>query len=494
MTSISLAEVVSPERSLEDLEDEIATLSALIQAATYRLLCLVEEFDRRSGWADPLDSNGFRSPAHWLCWRVGLSLGTARQYVRVARALPALPRISAAFEAGEVSYSKVRAITRIAEPANEELLLEWARAGTASHVEKLVRGFRRADVALENERAREQQTSRYLQTHYDNEGMLVVRARLPPEQGALLLKALEVARDELLREENGGELAPSSVDGSAESRANTSAAANGGKVMTTAMDGSAESSVADAPNGRMTGGQLMADGLVRVAERALAERTARAGAADRFQVVIHVDAEVLADPEADGRCYLEDGPTIATETARRLACDATLCELRHGLGDELTAGRKTRVISPALRRALKARDGTRCAFPGCTCQGRDAHHVKHWAEHGPTVLTNLLSLCRAHHTLVHEGGWRVEPRSDGTFRFVRPDGRELVPSPSLPPVTGPVVESLTTRWVPPEVRITPSTGRPTWQGESVDYDWAVETLWMVREMGSPVEPAEPAEP
>jgi hypothetical protein len=157
MSSSNSPETGSSQRSLEQLEDEIATLSAIIQAATYRLLRLVEEFDRRSGWADPLDSNGFRSAAHWLSWRVGLSLPTARQQMAVARKLPELPRISAAFEAGEISYSKVRAITRVATPENEEMLLGWARAGTASHVEKIVRKYRRCRGAAETEQAVEQQ-------------------------------------------------------------------------------------------------------------------------------------------------------------------------------------------------------------------------------------------------------------------------------------------------------------------------------------------------
>ena len=442
-----LCQPLCPERSIEAIEDEIASLSATIQAATYRLLCLVGEYDQRSGWADPLDPNGFRSCAHWLSWRVGLDLSTARQQVRVARALPALPLISAAFGAGELSYSKVRAITRIAEPANEEMLLDWARAGTASHVEKLVRQFRRADAAQENDRARQQQTSRHLITHFDDDGMLVVRGRLTPEQGALLLEALGAAAVEL------------------------GAASRGA-----APDGSAEPSPATDPRPKIDGRQLMADALAWVAERSLAEGAGQSLSADRFQVVVHVDAEVLAAPEADGRCELADGPAIAPHTARRLACDASTYKMEHGPEGELTAGRKTRVVSTPLRRALRARDGTRCVFPGCTHRGRDAHHVRHWADGGPTVLANIVGLCRAHHTLVHEGGYRVEPLPDGRFRFLRPDGEPLLPAPPVPAVTADPAAALTARWVPDDVTITPSTGRPTWQGEPVDYDWALDLL------------------
>ena len=430
--------------SIEDIEDEIALLSATIAAATYRLLCLIGELDRRDGWADPLDSNGFRSCAHWLSWRVGLSLGTARQYVRIARALSELPLVCEAFGRGEVSYSKVRAITRIATPDNEEEWLGIARCGTASHVEKLVRLFRRANVSEENDRALEQLEGRRLITYFDSDGMLVVQGRLAPEQGALLMKALQVSTDELRADE----------DGSAEPSC--------GKPR-----------LSNEPVETPSGDQQRADALVRVAERALDADAVGASTTDRYQVVLHVDAEVLASPEANGRCELEDGPALAPETARRLACDGSAYVLAHGPAGELTAGRKTRVVSTTLRRALRARDGTRCTFPGCGCRGTDAHHVRAWAEGGPTVLANLTSLCGRHHTFMHEGGFRMESLAGGKFRFLRPDGRELVASPALPAVTGDARENLALHWLEPELAFTPDTGYPEWDGEPVDYDWAL---------------------
>ncbi|MEN8176510.1 MAG: DUF222 domain-containing protein [Pseudomonadota bacterium] len=215
-----------------------------------------------------------------------------------------------------------------------------------------------------------------------------------------------------------------------------------------------------------------------MAERALAcdAEQPLAPSSDRYQVVVHVDAEVLADPAADGRCHLEDGSALAPETARRLACDGSVSAMHHGPDGELTAGRKTRAISTPLRRALKARDGTRCAFPGCNCRGRDAHHVQPWAENGPTVLQNLLTMCRAHHVFVHEGGYRVEPLSGGKFRFLRPDGREVVAAPATGPVAPDPVSALVSGWLPPDLSLTPDTGRPTWDGEPVDYEWCVTLL------------------
>jgi hypothetical protein len=302
--------------------------------------------------------------------------------------------------------------------------------------------------------------------------MLVVRGRLPPEQGALFLKALEVARDEL-RARNGG----------AEPSAHASATGNGSAEASpdTPDHGGAESS----PPGetRMSptppepsGSQVMADALARVAARALAASAAGASSPDRFQVVVHVDAEVLADPEADGRCELEDGPAISPETVRRLACDAALLTMVHGPNGELWPGRKTRVISAPLRRALKARDGTRCTFPGCSCRGRHAHHVKAWAAGGATALENVTNLCAYHHHCVHEGGYRVEAVPGGRFRFIGPDGREVLPAPMAAEVEGDGVAGLALRWLPQGVEITAATGLPTWQGEPCDYDWAVRSL------------------
>ena len=222
-----------------------------------------------------------------------------------------------------------------------------------------------------------------------------------------------------------------------------------------------------------SGDQQRADALVRVAERALDADVAGAASTDRYQVVLHVDAEVLASPANDGRCELEDGPALAPETARRLACDGSAYVMAHGPAGELTAGRKTRVVSTTLRRALRARDGTRCTFPSCGCRGSDAHHVHAWAEGGPTVLDNLALLCRRHHTFVHEGGFRMEPIAGERFRFLRPDGRELVASPPLPEVIGCARENLALRWVEPTVKLTRDTGYPEWDGEPVDYDWVL---------------------
>ena len=178
---------------LDRLGDEIAELAAHLTAASARLLDLIREFDARGGW-----NNGVPSCAAWLSWRIGLDLGAAREHVRVARALGTLPRLAEALARGELSYSKVRALTRVATPETEERLLAVGRAGTTAHVERIVRGWRRVDQKAENREAVRRDASRELYVRQDDDGMVIVRGRLTPEVGALLLRALEAGRGGLV--------------------------------------------------------------------------------------------------------------------------------------------------------------------------------------------------------------------------------------------------------------------------------------------------------
>ena len=177
----------------DPLGDEIAALCAHISAATFRLLTLLQVFDVEERW------RGHRSCAHWLSWRTGISLGPAREKVRVARCLPALPRISAAFAKGKISYSKVRALTRVATADNEDELLTFADHGTTAHVERLVREWRRLDRGDAGQAARD--ARRCLSLHLADDGSYEIRGQLVPEVGALLAKALEAAEEKLYREQ-----------------------------------------------------------------------------------------------------------------------------------------------------------------------------------------------------------------------------------------------------------------------------------------------------
>ena len=186
-----------PPRTLDQLGDEIAELSVHLEAATARLLDLIREFDTRAGW-----NNGFRSCAHWLAWRVGLDVGAARERVRVARALEKLPKLAAALARGELSYAKVRALTRVATPETEERLLAIGRAGTAEHVERIVRGWRCVDRQAEARETATRHASRALHVYPDADGTVIVRGRLEPEAGAMLMQALTAAREALYKRAN----------------------------------------------------------------------------------------------------------------------------------------------------------------------------------------------------------------------------------------------------------------------------------------------------
>src|SRR5213593_4079698 len=196
-----------PAAALDRLGDEIAELSAHLEAATARLLALIREFDARGGW-----NSGFRSCAHWLSWRVGLNLGAAREKVRVARALGTLPLLAQALAGGELSYAKVRALTRVATPETETRLLSVGRAGTAEHVERIVRGWRRVDRQAEAREAALQHASRALHVYEDEDGTVIVRGRLAPEVGAVLVQALTAAREALYQQARGMDAKPSSAN------------------------------------------------------------------------------------------------------------------------------------------------------------------------------------------------------------------------------------------------------------------------------------------
>ena len=209
--STRIAVTLGPTAELDRLGNDIAELSAHLEAATARLLDLIREFDARGGW-----NTGFASCAAWLSWRVGLDPGAARERVRVARALGTLPLLAQALARGELSYAKVRALTRVATPETEVRLLGVGRAGTAAHVERIVRGWRHVDRHAEARAAKRQHASRALHVSQDEDGMVVLRGRLAPEVGALLLQALSAARETLYQQGRREAAAPRLEDRIAE--------------------------------------------------------------------------------------------------------------------------------------------------------------------------------------------------------------------------------------------------------------------------------------
>ncbi len=567
-----------PQVEVVALGDRIAELSARIHAATWELLILIRQFDERNGWA------GCTSCAEWLGWRTGLEPGAAREHVRVARALADLPKLSDAMRRGKVSYSKMRAVTRVATPETEDDLLNVALSGTAAHVEKIVRAWRRTDRQAEQAEDRRRHETRSLRTWVDENGMVVVRGRLSPEVGAVVRRALEAACDQ------------------ARGAAPPAAVGNGD---------AAPGAEAEAPSLA----QRQADALGMIAECALSGGLDRGTAGDRYQVVVHVDAEALTEapdvPEPPGvpagtsataapgsaprdgghgsegapaaasesqghgdrRTHASEGAPaaasgsqghgdpsdvpagtsamaslvpvrhragqearavalrrepgpfmgqadtpqrgassrscpapwpgpgpaastlggrrqtvlaeaggihISAETARRLACDASMVAMHHDPnGEVLAVGRRTRTISPALRRALNARD-RECRYPGCRNVRVDAHHITHWAHGGATALDNLIFLCRRHHRAVHEEGFRVTLDAAGNVEFVRPDGRPLPEAPAPPAWTGRPLAPVRARLEREGIEIDPDTLTPDWRGERLDLDWVIHQLWRPR--------------
>ncbi len=423
---------------LDRLGDQIAELSAHLEAATARLLALIREFDARGGW-----SNGFRSCAEWLAWRVGLAPGAAREHVRVARALGTLPALAEALARGELSYAKVRALTRIATPETEARLLAVGRAGTAAHVESIVRGWRQVDRQAEAREATRQHAGRALHVYQDDDGTVVLRGRLTPEVGALLLRALDAARETLYQRRRVNEAVPPATDPASETP---------------------------------TRPQQQADALALLAETALHHALDPGAPGERYQVVVHVDAAVLANAAQPGQSVLEDGPHVPAGTSQRLACDASRVVMRHDAdGRVVEVGARTRTIPPALRRALQHRDKT-CRFPGCNVRVAEGHHVRHWAHGGATKLSNLALLCRRHHRAVHEEGYQLERGADGTLQFRRPDGRPLpnVPAPAAVPADP--AGAIRTQNAAQGLNLHARTGLAQWSGERLDVGWAIDVL------------------
>jgi len=418
----------------DQLADKITTLAGQINAANYRFLKLIAEFDRREGWA----GFGIRSCAHWLNWKCSIGLAAAREKVRTARALDGLPGINAGFEKGELSFSKVRAMTRVATDLNEPYLLMIAEYGTAQHMEKLVNTFRtvsrcddgrngcvnssvnddsnpelnkaldrdsgkdefgRSEAKREQNLFQLQQENRTVTCYQDDGGMWTIQAKLPAEEGSLLVKVLKELGDEI-------------ADSTAAEEPNLSMGAVEAKSVTAVTPNNEPTSFI--PD-KLTFPQRRADALVALSEHYLASLKSSSvpslsalKAAERCQLVLHVHTGDSSNLSINLGANLDaslEGRWLLPGAAKRLACDASLLVVKEdSAGNVLDIGRKTRIIPPAMSRALSIRDGGCCQFPGC-CESRytEGHHIKHWADGGETKLDNLVTLCKYHHRELHKG-------------------------------------------------------------------------------------------
>lgn len=352
---------------IEDLDRNILSLSQRINAATYELLVLIREFDERCGWL----KWGLQNCAEWLAWRCDFSMTTALERVRVAHALKGLPSIAQSFATGELSYTKVRALTRVADRQNEDALLAFALRQPATHVAQRCRELRCGTEASTDVAARAF-ANRSLRLRRDHQrGTMTVTVELPIETGELLEKALDKARDDDCL------AAPDLADTAWSTR--------------------------------------QADALLNVIRGYLHGETSATPSSD-YLVTIHVDQSALAGH--GGRSALP------IESVKRLCCDGHAVVLTEDeRGEPLSIGRKSRIIPKGIERALYARDHGCCRFPGCNNRRYlHGHHVEHWSNNGETRLENLLLLCTKHHTLVHEGGFRIQRDFRHRWYFMRPDG------------------------------------------------------------------------
>ena len=432
--------------ALTELGDRILEISAHMELADHRRLQYLAEYDARRGW----ELGGHASCAHWLAAGAKLDLGTAREKVRVARALEDLPETSAWMALGRITFSQARALTRVATPDDEAELLEMAEGMTTAQLERMVRGWRMKSAADAVEREEERQRARSFSVAPDLDGMYVVRGRLTPEQGAVLMRAIEAASDMLFREETHGQPYESRTPlPMPTGRHETEAAAARRRADAVAL-------LAECALGAGFGTRRMLDAQVEAEAEAEAEADADADAdarnatgdapstsvpadpaptatsfplsgsrAGRYQVMLHVELDALRkdDPTCGAGCsHLDDGVRVSHETSRRLSCDATVVPLfLDAEGRIADAGHARRVVNPALRRALDARDRG-CRFPGCELHYTEAHHIRHWADGGETSLANCVLLCRHHHRLLHEGGWNMEALPGGRLVFHDPRG------------------------------------------------------------------------
>ncbi|MDE0226568.1 MAG: DUF222 domain-containing protein [Gammaproteobacteria bacterium] len=475
-----------------ELRRAVTDMAARINLADWRFVKLIAAMARTRSWRE----GGYCNLGNWLDHQCGLGPCAARERIRIGRALERLPLIDAAFRDGVISYSKVRAITRVATPHTDAMLLAIAEGSSAAQLESLVRTYERVGGSGRKRASSEQRRS--LTWHYED-GMLVITAAVPAERGALVINALQQVvdgrRDEgeardgawLAAMGQKGTAGPAADDGSeeapvegavatddkelpaqsewttdvptdvsAETPANNVVRDNGGEdslqiesaTLTDAdVSGDVSAETDGLPNwltfALSSREQRYADALVDMAEHCLATRAGawkRRRTGRRYEVVLTIGRNELAKQRAAGgaRYHVERDWGVDQEDARHIACDADLTEyIQDAKGDLLNYERRSRIVPARLLRALKLRDQNRCRFPGCAHQRYvEAHHVRHWIDGGETCLENLVLLCSAHHRLLHHGAYHIV-MEDGDVVFVGRNGEVMPPalSPQFPGVS-----------------------------------------------------------
>ncbi|MFN0025772.1 MAG: DUF222 domain-containing protein [Acidimicrobiales bacterium] len=454
----------------EELAERLCSWAGRAAASEFRWLQIAAEFDRRGlyqRWE-------CQTCAQWLMWQCSLDIRAAHDKVRVARAIETLPVTSASFAVGELSYSKVRALTRVATPADEAEWVGIAQSLPTTGLERIVAATRRA-VQLNRGTEETRQARRGVTSRFEEDGMVTTTVRLAIDEHALLAKAIECAME---------------------------------------------------PDPRRSAEQRRADALVHVAAGFLATNNGQdrpMRTADRYQTVVHVDATLLADDgggaagggrgergsgqdgggaagegsnggggRGDGGVGGDGGDgedssdivhegeatmagrAVPIETVQRLCCDGSVVWLVESPdGEPLGASAKTRTVPASLRRALQARDRM-CRFPGCTNTGwLDAHHLIHWIHGGPTTLNNLITLCRHHHRSVHEGHWTITHCDQG-LRFTSQRGWSL--QPLTPQINDHDPDPDLDLDLDLDLHIGPTAIVPNWFGDPIDVGYITAVM------------------
>ncbi|MGO8871462.1 MAG: DUF222 domain-containing protein [Acidimicrobiales bacterium] len=362
----------APDVTGDDLSEAIVQLHAAERAVHLRLLEVIRTFERSKLWVQ----DGAPTMAQWLVARLAISPSTAAEWVRVADALADLPSIGAVAAEGRLSWDQLAPLTRLADPETDEALAVQGPGWTAAQTRHLAARARAPRI----EDANAAHARRRLRWWSDDH-QLRLRGELPTEAGAVLVKVLGRMASEAPPDPRNGTFEPYEA--------------------------------------------RCADALVELASLHVADDAD----ADRSTVIVHADAASMSGDET-GLAELEDGPRLAVETARRLACDCRWqLVVENETGDVVRLGRMTRQVPPWLVRQLRRRDRG-CRFVGCgRTRWLHTHHIDHWVDGGATDPDNLVLMCGYHHRYIHEGGWSIAMAGDGEVSFRRPNGTTLSTGP-----------------------------------------------------------------
>jgi hypothetical protein len=372
-----------------ELQQRIGVLAARIHAATSELVRVVAELDDDGAWAE----SGMRSCAHWLSINIGVDVFTGGEMVRAGHALEALPTLRAAFDDGRLSFDKIRVVTKVATPEDDEIWTSVALHASGAQLARICRGVKQALDVDDPRRAGDALLNRAMRTWWRDDGMFQLMAVPPPEDGAIVEAAVEAAAH-LIASQEKHVPSPDRQELAGECR---------------------------------THPMLRADALIRVCEAWVAADATTPVVAPTTQVVVHVDTDAFDGGLTGGRSRIENGPWLSHTSVRWLSCDADVVTVTEREGLPIDVGRVRRLITPRLRLAMQSRDEG-CRYPGCSVPSghTDGHHIKHWHDGGPTNLNNLVSLCRFHHRRHHEGRFRIDREASGDFTFTAEDGSPLV--------------------------------------------------------------------